>query len=452
MAPPEGNKSSRSAPRASHDRAAQFAGQPPLDDAQARVESARCLYCYDAPCTRACPTHIDIPRFIRQISQRDELGAARTILDANIFGGSCARVCPTEVLCEGACVDNTHLKLPVAIGRLQRHACDTAHGASLGFYSPGPDTGKRVAIVGAGPAGLTCAHELRKHGHGVVVWEARSIAGGLNTLGIAAYKITTDFALSEVERVLQLGIDLRLKQPVDGRKLAALIQEYDAVFLAIGLGATEPLNLPGEDLKGVVEALDFIFQTHTQPLSKCRVGREVLVIGGGNTAIDAANAALRLGAQRVTLAYRRDRAAMPAFAHEYEHALAAGVHFEWSAQPTRILGSAGRVQGVQLVRLRAAGPGRAAKLKPIKDSGFRLSCDMVIKALGQERLLDFLRATRRLQLTQSGRVRVDPQTLATSIPKLYAGGDCQEHSGEEVVNAVQDGKKAAAAIHAAIAG
>jgi dihydropyrimidine dehydrogenase (NAD+) subunit PreT len=237
---------------------------PPLDDVAAREAASRCLYCFDAPCMRACPTHIDIPGFIRQILHRDTVGAARTILDANIFGGSCARVCPTAVLCEGACVENTHLHKPVLIGLLQRYACDTAHDASMDFYHPGKSTGTRVAVVGAGPAGLTCAHELRKHGHDVVVFEARNTLGGLNTLGIAAYKITTDFALTEVERIKRLGIDIRTKQPIDGKKLAKLLDEYDAVFLAVGLGSTAPLGIPGENLGGCWESLDFIFQTHTK--------------------------------------------------------------------------------------------------------------------------------------------------------------------------------------------
>jgi len=438
--------------------------------------AARCLYCYDAPCTRACPTHIDIPRFIRQILHRDPLGAARTILDANIFGGSCARVCPVEVLCEGACVDNTLLNVPVEIGRLQRYACDAAHAASFDFYRPGPPTGRRVAIVGAGPAGLTCAHELRKRGHEVVLLEARDVPGGLNTLGIAAYKISTEFALSEVDRILQLGIDLRLKSPVNGQKLRKLLDEYDAVFLGIGLGHTAPLNIPGEDLKGVWESLAFIFQTHTRPLDKCTVGRHVVVIGGGNTAIDAANAAVRLGAENVTVAYRRDKRSMPAFEHEYELAMRSGVQFQWLARPLRIVGNNGKVAGVRFIRTRTVASarrggrprtsgavaqgevasypgstrplGRRAALKDIPRSEFTLPCDMVVKALGQEAIRELLRALPDLRLTPDGRVEVDPATMATSVPKLFAGGDCQAGAGEEVVNAAQDGKLAAAGIHA----
>src|SRR5437867_6504015 len=323
---------------------------PPFASHNAKVEAARCLYCFDAPCTRACPTHIDVSKFIRQILHKDDLGAAQTILSANIFGGSCARACPTEVLCEGACVDNTLLKAPVQIGRLQRHATDAAAAKGVRFFTPGPPTGKKVAVVGSGPAGLTCAHELRKFGHDVVVFEARDVPGGLNTLGIAAYKISTAFALSEVELVRQIGLDLRLNQRVTAGAIKTLLADYDAVFLGIGLGRTLPLGIEGEDLPGVWEALDFIFQTHTKPFAECAVGRHVLVLGAGNTAIDVATAARRLGAEQVTIAYRRGEEAMPAFAYEYKLAKADGVRFEWFAQPKRIVGEHGKVQGVEFVR------------------------------------------------------------------------------------------------------
>jgi len=420
---------------------------PPLSADEAAAAAARCLFCYDAPCTRACPTHIDVPRFIRQILHRDAVGAARTILDANIFGGSCARVCPTEVLCEGACVENTLHDTPVLIGRLQRYACDAADAAGETFHAPGTPTGRRVAIVGGGPAGLSCAYALRRHGHEVDVFDANRMSGGLNTYGIAAYKISTEFALREVERVRRMGVRIQAGQRVDGERLRALLGEYDAVFLAIGLGRTAALGVPGENLSGVREALEFIAQTHTRPLDKCEVGRHVVVIGGGNTAIDVANAAVRLGAARVTLLYRRGAAAMPAFSHEHELAQQSGVKFVWFTRVDQIVGRAGRVTGVRCSRVKPGGAGRAAKLTKVSGSEFTLACDMVVKALGQEPLLDLLRSLPKLK-ARDGRVRVDEATLATSVPGLFAGGDCRHGAREEVVYAVEDGKRAAAGIHA----
>jgi dihydropyrimidine dehydrogenase (NAD+) subunit PreT len=416
---------------------------------EAVAEASRCLFCFDAPCTRACPTHIDVPKFIRQILHRNSVAAARTILSANIFGGSCARACPTEVLCEGACVDNTLLQAPVRIGRLQRFACDAATERGVTLFHPGPPTGKKVAVIGSGPAGLTCAHELRKLGHEVVVFEARDIPGGLNTLGIAAYKISTAFALSEVALVEQVGVELRLRTSVPGARVNELLRDYDAVFLGVGLGRTSPLGIAGEDLPGVWEALDFIFQTHTQPLERCTVGRRVLVIGGGNTAIDVATAARRLGAEEVALAYRRGPEAMPAFAYEYELAKTDGVRFEWLAQPRRIVQCDGRASGVEFVRTRPVdGADRTAKVEAVPGSEFVIEADMIVKALGQETLVDFVKAVPGLKV-DGGRIAVDPQSGQTSVPGLFAGGDCTS-KGAEIVNAVEEGKIAARGIDAAL--
>ena len=278
--------------------AANFADLPPaLGLNEALAEANRCLYCFDAPCTRACPTSIDVPKFIRQIAHHDEIGAARTILEANVFGGSCARACPTEVLCEGACVETLLVKSPIAIGRLQRFAVDAADAQEVRFFEAGARTGKRVAVIGSGPAGLSCAHELRRLGHEVVAFESRGVPGGLDTLGIAAYKISTEYALAEIARVRQIGIDIRLNHRVDADEIITLLGEFDAVFLGIGLGRTMPLGIEGEDLLHVWESLDFIFQTHERLLQECHVGKNVLVIGAGNTAIDVATAAKRLGAE-----------------------------------------------------------------------------------------------------------------------------------------------------------
>jgi dihydropyrimidine dehydrogenase (NAD+) subunit PreT len=428
----------------------QFADMPPpLAVDEARVEAARCVFCFDAPCTRACPTHIDVPRFIRQILHRDEIGAAGTILDANIFGGSCARACPTEVLCEGACVDHMLMKAPVQIGRLQRFACDIAAAREVRFFEAGPPTGRRVAVVGSGPAGLSCAHELRRIGHDVVVFEARDVPGGLDTLGIAAYKISTEFALAEIEQIRRIGIAIELGHRVNGDEVRAILDTFDAVFLGIGLGRTAPLSIEGEGLEGVWEALDFIFQTHTMPFTDCVVGTNVVVIGAGNTAIDVATAARRLGAETVTIAYRRSEALIPAFAYEYQLAKSDGVRFEWFAQPIRIIGDARRAHGVEFLRTELEDPGsRAGRVRTVPGSDFVLPADMVVKALGQEPLVDLLAELPDLRCEQ-GRIMVDRATGATSVPGLFAGGDCLRNGGE-VVDAVQDGKIAARGIHAAL--
>jgi dihydropyrimidine dehydrogenase (NAD+) subunit PreT len=429
---------------------ARFADMPPpMAVDEARVEAARCVFCFDAPCTRACPTHIDVPRFIRQIHHRDEIGAAMTILDANIFGGSCARACPTEVLCEGACVDHMLMKAPVQIGRLQRFACDTAAAREVRFFEAGPPTGKRVGVVGSGPAGLSCAHELRRLGHDVVVFEARDVPGGLDTLGIAAYKISTEFALAEIEQIRRIGIEIELGHRVAGDEVRAMLGTFDAVFLGIGLGRTAPLAIEGEDLEGVWEALDFIFQTHTKPFTECAVGRNVVVIGAGNTAIDVATAARRLGAEAVTIAYRRSEALIPAFAYEYQLAKSDGIRFEWFAQPARILGSGGAATGVEFLRTELEDPNsRSGRVRTLPGSSFVLPADMIVKALGQEPLVDLLAAVPDLRCEQ-GRIRVDRATGATSVPGLFAGGDCLRNGGE-VVDAVQDGKIAARGIHVAL--
>jgi dihydropyrimidine dehydrogenase (NAD+) subunit PreT len=430
---------------------AQFADiPPPLGAAAARLEATRCLFCFDAPCTRACPTHIDVPRFIRQILHHDEIGAARTILEANIFGGSCARACPTEVLCEGACVDRILVKSPVAIGRLQRYACDVAAERGVRFFEAGPPTGKRVAVVGSGPAGLSCAHELRRLGHDVIVFEARILPGGLDSLGIAAYKITTEFALSEIEMIRQIGIEIKLGQRITGAQVKELLGACDAVFLGIGLGRTLPLGIDGESQGGVWEALDFIFQTHTKPLVDCAVGKNVVVIGAGNTAIDVATAAKRLGAETVTITYRRSEGVVPAFAYEYDLAKSDGVRFEWLAQPIRILGDGRAAHAVEFVRTELLDrESRTGRLKVVQGSNFTLPADMVVKALGQEPLFDLLAALPDLKCDK-GRIVVNRTTGATSIAGLFAGGDCLRNGGE-VVDAVEDGKIAARGIDALLA-
>ncbi len=413
---------------------------------EAVFEASRCLYCYDAPCTRACPTHIDVPGFIRQILHDNPEGAAETIFDENVFGGSCARACPTEVLCEGACVDRSLLKDPVQIGRLQRYATDHAMEHDLRFFTPAPDTGKRVAVVGSGPAGLSCATMLRRQGHQVKVFEAREVPGGLNTLGIAAYKISTAFALQELEQILDLGIDLQLSSPVDAERLVELHRDFDAVFVGVGLGSTAALNIPGEDLDGVWEALDFIFQTHTGPLSECQVGQRVVVIGAGNTAIDVATEAVRLGAEETTIVYRRTAEEMTAFTYEYELAKSDAVRFLWQLQPVAFHGTGGRLTGIELQRVNpSSNNGDQTEFVADGSAPLILPCDMAVKALGQNPLENLLARVGGAPL-DAGRLPIDRTSGATSIPGIFAGGDCVT-KGAEIVDAVQEGKVAAEGIH-----
>jgi glutamate synthase (NADPH/NADH) small chain len=415
---------------------------PALTPNEAVIEASRCLFCYEAPCMRACPTHIDVPKFIRQIMERDLKGAAKTILSANIFGGACARACPTEVLCEGACVLNDLNEKPIQIGLLQRHATDYALARNLRFFKKAPPLGKRAAVIGAGPAGLSCAHELTRNGVDCVVYEALPLIGGLNMYGIAAYKMKADFAMNEIEYIRQIGIEVRTNSPV-GKELPVtqLLAEYDAVFVGAGLGKTVDLGIEGENLAGCWEALDFIMPTRLKKFEDCAVGENVVVIGAGNTAIDVATAAARLGAASVTIVYRRGEKEMPAFKYEYNLAKADAVKFIWHTVPRRILGADGKVSGLECQKVKLSGDNQ---LETIPGSEHIIPCDMVVKALGQDGLYDLYKSIPHLKV-EGKHVVVDPQTGATSVPGLFAGGDCV-NGGGEVVDAVEHGKIAARGI------
>lgn len=420
---------------------------PRLSPAQAAIEASRCLYCYDAPCTAACPTHIDVPAFIKKIRTGNPRGSARVILGANILGESCGRVCPVEVLCEGACVLNKSGEKPIEIGRLQRYSVANALDQNLRLFKAGAANGRRVACVGSGPASLACAAELAKLGYQVTVYDRNDLPGGLNTYGIAAYKTRAADSLREVRMVQELGV--RLQQNTEVGKdisLAELEKNSDAVFIGIGLGETWDVNLPGEDLEGAYGAMEFIARTKVQPFEHVNVGRRVAVIGAGNTAIDVVTAARRLGAEFVYLIYRRDEASMPAFEYEYELAKRDGVIFYWLTQPLRVLGEKGVVKGLECARTRLEGKGRLAPVKRVAGSEFVIEVDMVVKALGQRPVSDFLKSLPGLKI-QSERVVVDPQTHQTSNPRYFAGGDCV-NGGKEVVDAVAEGMAAARGIHA----
>jgi dihydropyrimidine dehydrogenase (NAD+) subunit PreT len=424
---------------------------PPLTPSMALEAGSRCLFCYDAPCIKACPTEINIPQFIRQILTNNLVGSARTILSANVLGHSCGRVCPTSVLCEGACVLNAEGKKPVEIGRLQRYAVDHVLDRGIQVLKSGLSNGRRVALIGAGPASLSCAAELRKCGYATVIFDAKPHPGGLNTYGIAAYKMRGTDAIREIEMIRQLGVEIRCGVQVGrGLTLSQLEGEYDAIFLGMGLGQTEDLHIEGEHLRRCIDALSFIEKTKTNGFEHVQVGTRVAVIGGGNTAIDAATAARRLGAEVVYMIYRRSREEMTAFDYEYELAKADGVTIVFQAAPLRVVPDArGRAQGLTCVRTRLGPPDSSGRRspEPIPGSEFTLEVDMVIKALGQKKLA-FLQDIPKLQFDR-GKVIVNPETMQTSNPQYFAGGDCV-NGGGEVVDAVAHGKRAARGIHATL--
>ncbi len=418
---------------------------PPLDRHEAFVEADRCYFCFDAPCQTACPTSIDIPMFIREILTDNPLGAAETIFEQNILGGMCARVCPTEQLCEEACVREAAEGKPVKIGLLQRYATDAAMADDVQFFTRAAPTGKRIAVVGAGPAGLAAAHRLAMHGHDVVIYDARPKAGGLNEYGIASYKTPGGFAQAEVDYVTAIGgIAIETGKALgDDFTLRELAGSFDAVFLGLGLGGVNALRAEGEEAPGVDNAIDFIATLRqASDLSSLPIGRRVVVIGGGMTAIDAAVQSKLLGAEEVTIVYRRGREQMNASGYEQDLAASRGVTIRHWLAPKRVVVQFGKVEGIELGYMALDADGR---LEPTGETT-TIACDQVFKAIGQTLATDGEGVT-----ITGGKIEVDAEGR-TSMPNVWAGGDCATGGDDLTVTAVAEGRDAAESIHRFLSG
>ncbi len=401
---------------------------PPLNQAEAMLEANRCLYCYDAPCIPACPTEIDIPSFIKKIASGNLDGSARVIFDANPIGGTCSRVCPVEVLCEGACVEKTLVNKPIQIGRLQRYATDHAIKNNTRVFDKKETNGRKVAIIGSGPAGLSCATYLVREGSDVTIYDKRPLPGGLNTYGMAEYKMTQAESLQEIDLIKNLGVRFEMNSEIDAVRFRELVSLNDAVFIATGLGRTRKLGIPGEDKRGVVDPLTFIESVKTRNWENLDKPSNVVVIGAGNTAIDAVTQAKRLGAKTATIIYRRSEDDASAYQYELDLARRDGINFLWQTTPIEILGG-DSVSGIRCTDQ--------------KGREFVVDCDMVIPAIGQEKSTLFFQSLG-IDMDEKGRVIVD-ENFHTSISKVFAGGDCV-NGGSEAVFAAQEGKLAARAI------
>lgn len=416
--------------------------KPLMNDTQAYYESSRCLFCFDAPCIKACPTRIDIPLFIRQINTGNVYGSAKTIYASNYFGYACGKVCPTEVLCEGACVYNLQDVKPIEIGRLQSFATNEAIKNNKKFFIPGNSNGKKVAVIGAGPAGISCACELRMFGFDVDIYEAKEKPSGLTIYGVAPYKITNEEALSEMEYLReQFEFVIKYNSLIATRDdFAELEKHYDAIFLGIGLGKTTSINLKGENLKNCIGAVEFISELRMNHF-KVNVGNKVIVLGGGNTAMDAASESARMGAKKVILTYRRSEEQMGAYKFEYDLVKSVGVESMFNVSPIEIIGN-GKVEGIRFIKTKVFDD----KLEFVNGSEFVETCDMVIKATGQSKQMEFLQNISDLALDERGRIIVSDNTFQTTNPKYFAAGDVS-NGGVEVVNAAAEAKIAARGIN-----